>query len=621
MVQLGVRTPETLPLTQPRRSRLRTRLLAWFLLFALAPSLATNAIGYVRTSAILRRIIEEDLFTIVQAEAQHVRDRLEQGTLRLEMMVAGSEFLGASALRGRGRPSGPMSPLASPAAIENLLQLKLAEVPEFEAIFLFTPDGQVVSAAGSTDAVVTDAPGASPVLATVNRSRGVARPLLRVAVPVRAGDGTVVAFLGGTLSPNAMRSLVVLPSHLAGDLESVIVDEHGLPLFLASGGPDPDSTAPYRHLPATPSEGVLEVYTDRKGRRVVAAAAMIPGSPWRFVSTLPTAQVFGDLQNLGWLSLALSLLLALLLVAGAWFVARDIVAPIKHLVDATQRVGRGDLSQRINIRQRGEVRQLGQAFNEMTAALGQANARAHELHHNEIERASQLATVGELASGVAHEIKNPVVGVAHGVDLIRRHVGPDPVLTPVMDEMAFQLSRIQRRLQELLTFARLATPTLAPVSASNAAQRAIRLLQPMADRAGVRIEEWVDPALPRCDADEEMLHQALVNLFMNALQATPCGGRITVTTRATVEWVEIMIVDTGCGIPKDHLELVFKPFFTTRHTGTGLGLSLTREVAQRHGGRVAIESIVGLGTTVTLRLPRNRGQAEVAQGGGAGVSG
>ncbi len=620
MVQLGVRTPETLPLTQPRRSRLRTRLLAWFLLFALAPSLATNAIGYVRTSAILRRIIEQDLFTIVQAEAQHVRDRLEQWTLRLEMMVAGSEFLGASALRAQGRPAGPMNPLASPAAIENLLQLKLAEVPEFEAIFLFTPDGQVVSAAGSADAVVTDAPSASPVLATVHRSRGVARPLLRVAVPVRAGDGIVVAFLGGTLSPNAMRGLVVLPPHLAGDLESVIVDEHGLPLFLAPAGPDPDSTAPYGHLPATPSEGVLEEYTDREGRRVVAAAAMIPGSQWRLISTLPTAQVFGDLQNLGRLSLALSLLLALLLVAGAWFVARDIVAPIRHLVDATQRVGRGDLSQRINIRQRGEVRQLGQAFNEMTVALGQANARAHELHHNQIERASQLATVGELASGVAHEIKNPVVGVAHGVDLIRRHVGPDPVLTPVMDEMALQLSHIQRRLQELLTFARLATPTLAPVSASNVAQRAIRLLQPMADRAGVRIEEWVDPALPRCDADEEMLYQALVNLFMNALQATPCGGRITVTTRATVEWVEIMIVDTGCGIPKDNLELVFKPFFTTRHTGTGLGLSLTREVAQRHGGRVAIESIVGLGTTVTLRLPRNRGQAEVAQGGGVGVS-
>ncbi|HEY4658720.1 MAG TPA: ATP-binding protein, partial [Gemmatimonadaceae bacterium] len=262
---------------------------------------------------------------------------------------------------------------------------------------------------------------------------------------------------------------------------------------------------------------------------------------------------------------------------------------------------------------RDEIGELGRAFNEMTTALEDTTSRVRQLHQHEIQRASQLATVGELASGVAHEIKNPVVGVAHGLDLVRRHLGPDPALTPIMDEMARQLTRIQQTLQELLTFARPATPALAPVSGNDIVQRAIRLLQPTADRAGVRIEMWVDPALPRFDADEEMLYQALVNVFMNALQATPCGGRITVTTRSTTERVEIIIADTGRGIPEEDLELVFKPFFTTRHTGTGLGLSITREVAQRHGGGVTLESTVGVGTTVTLHLPLRHVEAAVGR--------
>jgi signal transduction histidine kinase len=246
----------------------------------------------------------------------------------------------------------------------------------------------------------------------------------------------------------------------------------------------------------------------------------------------------------------------------------------------------------------------------MTSALADTTARVSELHQKEIERASQLATVGELASGVAHEIKNPVVGVAHGLDMVRRHMGHDPALAPIMDEMARQLTRVQGDLQGLLTFARPATPSLAPVSAADLVERAIRLVQPAAERSGVRISVLPDPTLPPFSADEEMLHQALVNLLINAVQATPSGGQITVTARATEGWVELAIADTGRGIAASELDLVFKPFYTTRHTGTGLGLSITREIAQRHGGVVTVESGVGTGTTVTVRLPIRAVDAE-----------
>jgi len=620
MVRTGQWAPDAPPLAQLRRSRLKRRLLAWFLLFSLAPLLVTNAVGYGRTSVILRRFVERYVSTFAETQAQHVHDRVERTTLMLGAIVAGNEFLASGALRALGRPAGEMGTVSSPVAIERFLQHKLEEAAELDAIYLFTPDGRVVGAAGTADAVVTTPPAEAhipSVSAMVHGSGTAAEPLFRFVVPVRGADETVLAFLGATLNVNGFHKLVEVPPVTEGPIATFIVDDLGRPLFVSRDLPDVDFTSslatPLDTLPA----GAVEQYANREGEDVIATVAAIPGLPWRFVAELPSAQAFGDLQNLRGLSLILELLLAVLLGVIAWLVARDIVEPVGRLVHATRRVALGDLSARVDIRQRDEMGELGHAFNQMTTALADTTSRVRQLHEHEIERASQLATVGELASGVAHEIKNPVVGVAHGLDLVRRHRGPDPELDPIMDEMSRQLTRVQQTLQELLTFARPAVPTLAPVSANDIVARAIRLLQPTADRAGVRIEVWVDPSLPRFDADAEMLYQALVNVFLNALQATPCGGRINVMTRATANRVEMTIADTGRGIPPETLGSVFKPFFTTRHTGTGLGLFITREIAQRHGGGVTLVSTVGVGTTVTLHVPLHRARRPVAREAGA----
>ena len=299
-------------------------------------------------------------------------------------------------------------------------------------------------------------------------------------------------------------------------------------------------------------------------------------------------------------------------IGTAVVVSRSVVAPLSRLVHASRRVARGDLSVRVKDDAGDEIGELGHAFNEMTTALAETTNHVRELHEREIERASQLATVGELASGIAHEIKNPVVGVANGLDIVRRRAGTDATLLPIIDEMERQIRHVQDAIQELLTFARPATPAFAAVSGDDLAERAIRLVQPTADKGGVRIEIRLDPSHASVLADAEMIHQALINLLMNAIRATPHGGRVDVYTRASGDWIEIEITDTGHGIAPEHLESVFKPFFTTRHTGTGLGLSITREIIQRHGGTVALRSRLGEGTTVTIRLPAHASGAAAA---------
>ncbi|MGA9836418.1 MAG: ATP-binding protein [Gemmatimonadaceae bacterium] len=602
-------------LARRRGGRLGRRLLVWFLVFSLVPLLATNAIGYQRSKDILEQIVDRYLSAVAEVQAQHVRDRIDNHLLLLQAIVTGNQFLAAGALRFDGRPAGAMGVVADPRALEEFLRNKHSEIPIFDAIDLFTPDGRVIAAAGNPNDIVKDRPPDErhgSLWATIRTGPHGPEPSFKIAVPVITHSGETVAFLGATVTLAESHDFLEVPPHVAGRVESFIVDAVGRPLFVSHPHEEINYAAPLATpLLTAPSGSTLE-YADREGVEVIGTVQSIPGSPWRFVAEVPSAEAFGELHRLGALSMILESIFVAVLVAVASIVAWDLVAPLGRLVSATRLVGKGDLNVRVAIPQQNEIGELGHAFNEMTAALAETTARVEELHHREIERASQLATVGELASGVAHEIRNPVVGVSNGLDLVRRRVGRDPVLEPIIDEMGHQLTRIQQTLQELLAFARPATPTLAPLSANYMVERAIRLVQPAAARAGVRVEVRLDPQLPRLLADEEMLHQALVNVLMNALQATPAGGRVTVTTRCAANGVEIEVSDTGVGIPPEHIDFVFRPFYTTRHTGTGLGLPITRQIIQRHGGSVTLTSRVNGGTIITLRLPLQNGGADAA---------
>ncbi|MDE3052322.1 MAG: HAMP domain-containing protein [Gemmatimonadota bacterium] len=595
-------------LGRQRGGRLSRRLLVWFLLFSLVPLLITNAVGYQRSKTILEQLVDRYLSAVTRVQVQHVRDRIDHHLLLLQAIVTGNQFLAAGALRYQGRPAGQMGAVASLDAVREFLVRKQREISSFDAIDLYTTDGRVIASAGDSSLDVRtplpDWAQGGTLWTALRRGAHGPEPVFQLAVPLTsAGDPRPVAYLGATVSLASEGAFLEVPAHVAGRVESFIVDSLGHPLFVSN----PDSAVDYTRPLATPllagPPGAVSIYTDRNGVPVIGTMLDIPGYPWRFVAEVPEVEAFGELRRLGWLSLIFESVFVAVLVAAAWVVAWDIVAPLERLVSATRRVGRGDLSVRVAILQRNEIGELGQSFNEMTAALAQTTARVDELHRREIERASQLATVGELASGVAHEIRNPVVGVSNGLDLVRRRVGPDPVLEPIVDEMSRQLTRIQGTLQELLAFARPATPTLTPLNVNDVVERAVRLAGPATARGAVRVEVKLDPAMPRIAADEEMLHQALVNVIMNALQATPAGGLVTVATRHADGQIDIEIADTGCGIPSEHLAFVFRPFYTTRHTGTGLGLPITREIIQRHGGTVSLASRVNAGTTITLRLP------------------
>ena len=336
--------------------------------------------------------------------------------------------------------------------------------------------------------------------------------------------------------------------------------------------------------------------------RVVGKAARIPEFSWIYLTEQPDAHALGALRRLRQASIYLALVFALLVVGAAWFVSGGIVAPVRRLVDATRRLGAGDLEARVDPVTPDEIGVLSAAFNEMAAELAQSASEVQGLHQREIERAGQLASVGELASGIAHEIKNPLVGASSGLDLLDQKLDQNLPTDDLRKQIRSELGRMDRAVRDLLSFARPREPRVGWVAPGLLVDRVVGLVRPQAEAAGVRVEEAATTTLERIRVDPELLTQALVNLAMNGIQAMNPGGVLTITTEKRDDEILIRVSDTGKGIPAAEIEEVFRPFFTAKHRGTGLGLAITRTIVERHGGRLEVESTPGVGSCFTLFL-------------------
>lgn len=595
----------------PLTGGLGRRLLVWFLLFSLIPLFASNTIGYVRSDDIIGELVKRYLDGIARVQALHVQDQVDRSLLSLQLVSAGNEFLLAAARRSQGVGGGPMAEFADQRRVTEHLRRKLDELRAFEALYLYAPDGRLLVATSADDSGadiphMISHPGEAMSLHRNSHMEGA--PWLRLAAPVRTPEGELVAYLGGTISLGNPSQFLKLPEHTAGSVESFLVDERGRPLFISHIHGHTHYDEPLASPLVAPDAPPSARYTNREGREVIGTAVAIAGHPWRFIAEVPVRDALGPLRALRRMSIFLEFFFAFLVTGFAWLVAAGIVAPVRRLVAATRRVEGGDLSTRVEVLGDDEIDELGSAFNEMTDELEQSTARIRELHQREMERAGQLATVGELASGVAHEIKNPLVGISNGLDLMVKRVGRDSTLEPIVDEMQHQLSRIELAVRDLLTFARPSDPTLARSDANPIVERALRLVHPAAQKRRITVETELDSDLRPVWVDAEMMGQAVVNLVMNAVQATPDGGLVTVVTRSAAAGIELAIRDTGPGIVEERREKIFKPFFTTKHQGTGLGLSITREIIHRHGGTIRVDSEPGQGTTFTIILPPSGGE-------------
>ena len=217
----------------------------------------------------------------------------------------------------------------------------------------------------------------------------------------------------------------------------------------------------------------------------------------------------------------------------------------------------------------------------------------------------KYASLAQLALGAAHEINNPLLGILSHLELELKNC-QGPVERVEVEQCIAGAKRISSTLRGLLNYARPSPPLLSKIHLARLVVDTIAFLENQPILRGKVLENQVSADLPHVRADANQLSQVLMNLLLNAAEATPVGGRITVSAAklAYVESIEIRVSDTGSGIPADVLPHVLEPFFTTKQgRGTGLGLSISYAYMRSHGGDMRVDSVVGRGTTVTLTLP------------------
>jgi signal transduction histidine kinase len=229
-------------------------------------------------------------------------------------------------------------------------------------------------------------------------------------------------------------------------------------------------------------------------------------------------------------------------------------------------------------------------------------------------QAERLALVGTMAAQVAHEVRNPLGSITLNLDLIQKEItmltkggghSSDESRQLVL-EMREEIQRIQRVLEEYLQFARLPKPQLREVKLNEMLGQKLDFIYSEFEKARVKPLTHFDPAAGVVRADAEQLWQATLNLIRNSLEAMADGGELTIGTWREGGWVRLRVTDTGKGMGEEHLKKLFAPFFTTKPTGTGLGLALVQQIATEHGGHVECESAVGKGTTFTIFLPKEK---------------
>jgi signal transduction histidine kinase len=306
-----------------------------------------------------------------------------------------------------------------------------------------------------------------------------------------------------------------------------------------------------------------------------------------------------------------------LLVAGAGAVAicgallvvltYTVQRPMVELQQKIARLGSGDLRVSVSFAHRNdEIGDLGRNFNHMVEQLRESRTEIERLHRTQMSRAEHMATLGEMATGLAHEIRNPLAGIAGVIEIIGRDLPTTSPARAVVKDVRQEITRINRIVSDLLQTARPHPPMVRKSDLNTTVEHAVMLGRQQGLSRSIEITLRKDPSLPEVEHDSDQIHRVLLNLLLNSLQAIDESGKIGVTVELQGQNAVIEVADNGRGISADHLPNIFRPFYTTKGEGTGLGLSLARRIVEDHQGRINVTSTVGKGTTFAVVLPLQR---------------
>ncbi len=287
-----------------------------------------------------------------------------------------------------------------------------------------------------------------------------------------------------------------------------------------------------------------------------------------------------------------------------------LIRPILSLHQIMKHAGRGDLTVRAPAHRGDEVAELGAAFNRMMGELEQARD-LEKVHQTQLAHTEKMAAVGTLAAGVAHEVNNPLGGVLTCLENMRADPSNEEMRAKYLALIQGGVERIQHTVANLLDFSRHRPLHLEPTPINACLRHVVELADYQLRKGGVEVSFALHPDDPHITADRSQMEQLFLNLVLNALQAMPEGGTLSLHTGVSDGEAFADVKDTGRGIPPEIRDRIFDPFFTTREvgSGTGLGLAVSDSIVAAHGGRIEVTSRSGAGAVFRVCLPRCEGPA------------
>ncbi len=325
-----------------------------------------------------------------------------------------------------------------------------------------------------------------------------------------------------------------------------------------------------------------------------------------------------------------------------FFIPRVITKPIFNLFKAAESVAEGDYSYRVDgVKSSGEIDTLVQAFNHMIDNIEISNRelqkkndeilkllettkRFNDVLETEIEEATReikekhkaliktekLATIGELATGVAHEVRNPLSGIAIALELMQAETENEEHKQTI-SEILNEIVRLERIVKGLFQLGHPKSLQLIECEPNDIVERALSLVNMRAKSKGVTIEKQLGCG-NQFNVDHEQIEQVLLNLLINGIDATGSFGTVKVETKNCNGTVEIAVSDTGCGFSENDIDKILQPFYSTKERGTGLGLAISNRIVEAHGGKMNISSKKGSGSRFVVEIPNNLNDDSIA---------
>lgn len=316
-----------------------------------------------------------------------------------------------------------------------------------------------------------------------------------------------------------------------------------------------------------------------------------------FVSVWTPLLEYGRLKTriaLGTGIIALSVILCLALVN--WLVTRTITGPVENLTRLTTMVSEGDLGQRAEIRGGDEIATLAGSFNQMIEKLVQ--------YEKKLVESEKLAIAGQMAAGMAHEIRNPLTSIKMLGQLMHSRLTGRKNNAEILQAMVSEIDRLDRIIQEMVDRTRPKEFLYELGEINSQIEEVLSFLNESLTGRQIAVDRDFAPDLPKAVFDREKIKQVLWNLLLNAKEAMPAGGRLSISTgRAAEDFIQVLVEDTGTGLGEVSIEKCFDPFYTTKPEGMGMGLTISRKIVEQHGGRLSLEVRPEGGARARVLLP------------------